>query len=192
MKKQIIPLLRSALIMSAVIPIATAMAQTASVQDVNLDGISDIMITNGEGDDATVFLGKADGTYDQSLSGQQPTIQSEPAKITPTDAKFNNMKVRTLSKEVRALLGAKDERDLVIVVKAKGGSIMYGAPGRGFKKAEKGDSQRYLAEAKKRGTKVEVVNNLSIKTLRASPECGWYEDGFGNTFWYFADTCPHF
>lgn len=119
-------------------------------------------------------------------------IKPEPAKTTPPDATFNNMKVATLSAEVRALLDAKDEKDLVIVVKANGGGVVYGAPGQGFKKAEAGDLARYLEEAKKRGTKVEEVNSIAFKTLRASPECGWYEDGFGNFFWYFADTCPHF
>ena len=121
-----------------------------------------------------------------------PPINPEPAKTTPSDAKFNNLKVETLSAEVRALLGAKDERDLVIVIKAKGGGVVYGAPGRGFKKAEEGELDRYLEEAKKRGIKVEEVNAVSVKTLRASPECEWFEDGGGNKMWYFDDSCPHF
>jgi len=128
-------------------------------------------------------------------NAEKPNISSikpEAAKTTPAAAKFNNLKVETLSNEVRALLDAKDEKDLVIVVKAKGGSVLYGAPGHGFKKTERGDLERYLAEANKRGIKTEEVNSLSIKTLRASPECEWFEDGFGNTVWYFDSTCPHF
>lgn len=123
---------------------------------------------------------------------QNPPIKPESAKITPPGARFDDtLKLETLSNEVRTLLDAKDERDLVIVVKAKGGSVVYGAPGRGFKKAEQGDLERYLAEAIKRGIKVEVVNSLTVKTLRASPECDWYELG-GNRFWYEDATCPHF
>lgn len=119
-----------------------------------------------------------------------PPIKPETAKITPPGARFdNNLRVGTLSNEVRTLLDAKDERDLVIVVKAKGGSVVYGAPGRGFKKAEEGDLERFLEEARKRDIEVEVVNTFTIKTLRASPECEWYEDA-GNRFWYEDESCP--
>jgi len=120
-----------------------------------------------------------------------PSIKPEPAKTTPPDAKFNNLKVETLSTEVRALLDAKDEKDLVIVIKANGGTVAYGAPGRSFKKVEKYDLDKYLEEMKKKDKKVEVVNQVTIKTLRASPACEWYDDGAGNIFWY-DDTCPHF
>lgn len=118
-----------------------------------------------------------------------PPIKPETAKITPPGAKFSKLRAETLSNEARTLLDAKDEKDLVIVVKAKGGSVVYGAPGRGFKKAEEGDLERFLEEARKRDIEVEVVNTLTVKTLRASPECQWYEDA-GDSFWYEDESCP--
>ena len=120
-----------------------------------------------------------------------PPIKPEPAKTTPPDAKFKDLKVETLSNEVRNLLGAKDERDVILVIKAKGGTVAYGAPGRGFTKIDKGVAEKHLAELERSGRKVEVVNQITIKTLRASPECDWYEDGFGNVFWYFEAPCPN-
>lgn len=69
MKKPAIRLVRAALAISVAIPMSAVMAQSASVQDVNLDGISDIVVTNAAGNEIAVFLGKADGTYEKSSRG---------------------------------------------------------------------------------------------------------------------------
>lgn len=69
MKKPAIRLVRATLAISVAIPMSAVMAQLASVQDVNLDGISDIVVTNAAGNEIAVFLGKADGTYEKSSRG---------------------------------------------------------------------------------------------------------------------------
>jgi len=120
-----------------------------------------------------------------------PPIKPEPAKTVPPNTQFNKLKVETLSTDVRKALRADDERDLVLILKADGGAILYGAPGRGFRKGTKGEIEHYLEEMKKKDKKVEVVNSIQLRTLRASPACDWYDDGIGNIVWYF-DGCPNF
>jgi hypothetical protein len=103
---------------------------------------------------------------------------NNPAPLV-TDTTHKGLEIRLLSDELRKQLGVGPD-DLVSSVTSDGKTILYAAPGREFKFVE----QEPPSDLK-------TINRITILvTPKASTECKYYGDGFGNKVWYPKPPCP--
>ncbi|MDH5445634.1 MAG: hypothetical protein OEY52_08765 [Gammaproteobacteria bacterium] len=117
-----------------------------------------------------------------------PPINPQPAETVPPNATFKKFKTETLDKAALKALGVTGD-DLVIVVKESGKSILYGMPGKKFKKGLATEVDSHISKLKKMGKEPNIVNDFRIQTIVNSPGCNWIGDGSGNIIWYPAG-CP--